>query len=88
MLARLAFAVSTSIEPEILLLDEGIAAGDAAFMEKANERLHQFIGRSGIMVLASHSDTLIRMFCNKAFLLERGRIIRAGTVDEVLAFRG
>jgi ABC-2 type transport system ATP-binding protein/lipopolysaccharide transport system ATP-binding protein len=40
MLARLAFAVSTSIEPEILLLDEGIAAGDAAFMEKANERLH------------------------------------------------
>lgn len=88
MQARLAFAVSTSIEPEILLLDEGIAAGDAAFMEKANQRLHEFVQRAGILVLASHSDPLIRMFCNKAFLLERGRIVRAGSVDEVMAYRG
>lgn len=88
MLTRLGFAVSTSIEPEILLLDEGIAAGDAAFMEKANARLHEFIEMAGIMVLASHSDPLIEMFCNKAVLMERGRIIRAGSVDEVLAFRG
>jgi len=88
MLARLAFAVSTSIDPEILLLDEGIAAGDAAFMEKANKRLHEFIEMSGIMVLASHSDQLIKLFCNKALLMERGRILRFGPVDEVLACRG
>ncbi|CAA9321919.1 MAG: O-antigen/lipopolysaccharide transport ATP-binding protein ABC transporter RfbE [uncultured Microvirga sp.] len=88
MLARLAFSVSTSIEPEILLLDEGIAAGDAAFMEKANKRLHEFVEEAGILVFASHSDPLIRAFCNKALLLERGRIIRAGSVDEVLAGRG
>ena len=84
MLTRLAFAVSTSIEPEILLLDEGIAAGDAAFMEKANLRLHAFIESSGIMVLASHAEPLVRMFCNKALLLEHGRVLRFGSVDEVL----
>jgi ABC-type polysaccharide/polyol phosphate transport system ATPase subunit len=89
MQARLAFAISTSIEPEILLLDEGIAAGDAAFLQKANQRLHEFIESSGIMVLASHSDPLIRAFCNKAMLLEHGRIVGFGPVDEVLAaYRG
>lgn len=84
MMTRLAFAVSTSIEPEILLLDEGIGAGDAAFMEKANRRLRDFIESAGIMVLASHSDDLVRSFCNKALLLEHGRALRFGTVDEVL----
>ncbi len=85
MQARLAFAVSTSIEPEILLLDEGIAVGDAAFMGKAQQRLREFVESSGIMVLASHSDPIVRSFCNKAVLMERGRIVRFGSVDEVLS---
>ena len=89
MLTRLAFAVSTSIDPDILILDEGIGAGDAAFMGKANRRLHSFIERAGIMVLASHAEILVRMFCNKALLLEHGRVLRVGSVDEVFdAYQG
>ena len=85
MQTRLSFAISTSIEPEILLLDEGIGTGDSAFIEKANVRLHRFIERTGILVLASHSNELVRKFCNKALLMEHGRMVRFGPVEEVLA---
>lgn len=83
MQARLAFAISTCIEPEILLLDEGIGAGDAAFVEKASKRLDSFIRRAGVLVLASHSEKMIRDMCNKAVLLEHGRIIAMGALDDV-----
>ena len=85
MHARLAFAVSTCIEPEILLLDEGIGAGDKAFLEKAQHRIAALIGRAGILVLASHAEDLLRRLCNKAVLMERGRVILAGPLDRVLA---
>ena len=89
MQARLSFAVSTCIDPEILLLDEGIGAGDAAFLEKARKRLNAFVARAGILVLASHSDTLVRQLCTRALLLDQGRIVACGPVDEVLArYRG
>ena len=88
MHARLAFAISTCIEPEILLLDELIGAGDAAFLEKAKRRIQEFIARAGILVLASHSEAMIRETCNKAVLLEHGRVAAAGTVDEVFACYG
>lgn len=84
MRLRLAFAVSTSIQPEILLLDEGIAAGDASFLSKANARLSTFAERAAIIVLASHSPVLIRRMCNTVVLLERGKIKEIGAVDEVL----
>ena len=85
MQARLAFAMSTCIEPEILLLDEGIAAGDASFLEKANDRLRHFIDKAGILVLASHSHELVRRLCNKAILMEHGRLLWSGSVDEGLS---
>jgi ABC-2 type transport system ATP-binding protein/lipopolysaccharide transport system ATP-binding protein len=85
MHTRLAFAVATSVEPEILLIDEGIGAGDAAFVEKAKRRLDAFIARAGILVLASHNDDLIRRMCNKALLLEHGRVLASGSVEDVLA---
>lgn len=84
MRMRLAFAVSTSIEPDILLVDEGIGAGDAAFMEKANMRLREFTGKAAVIVLASHSDRLIRSMCDKAVLMQQGRVVTAGGTDEVL----
>jgi ABC-type polysaccharide/polyol phosphate transport system ATPase subunit len=83
MYARLAFAVSTCIEPEILLLDEGIGAGDEAFLEKARHHLDAFVQRAGILVLASHSEQLIQQFCSKAILLDQGRIIAVGPINEV-----
>jgi ABC-type polysaccharide/polyol phosphate transport system ATPase subunit len=85
MVVRLGFAIATAIDPEILLLDEGLGAGDARFAERARKRVEALIARSSIMVLASHSDELIRQMCNRAILLEHGRIIAHGTPDEVLS---
>jgi ABC-2 type transport system ATP-binding protein/lipopolysaccharide transport system ATP-binding protein len=84
MQARLAFAMATCIEPDILLLDEGIGAGDADFLAKANERLDQFIQKAGILVLASHSVDLVRKLCNKAILMEHGKLVYSGDVAAVL----
>ena len=84
MQARLAFAMATCIEPEILLLDEGIGAGDAGFLDKANERLDTFIHKAGILVFASHSQDLIRRLCNKMILMEHGRIVWRGEITEGL----
>lgn len=89
MQARLSFAMATCIDPEILLLDEGIGAGDAAFLDKANDRLNSFISRTGILVFASHSIELLRRFCNKAVLMEHGRLIAFDTLESVLEqYRG
>jgi ABC-2 type transport system ATP-binding protein/lipopolysaccharide transport system ATP-binding protein len=82
MRARLAFAMATCIEPDILLLDEGIGAGDAAFFERANQRLDTFIDRTGILILASHSEELTRRFCDKIALMEHGHIIWYGDIEE------
>ena len=84
MRMRLAFAISTCIEPDILLIDEGIGAGDAAFIEKANRRLQGFTGKAAIIVLASHREQLLREMCTTAVLMERGEIIAHGATDEVL----
>jgi ABC-2 type transport system ATP-binding protein len=86
MRLRLAFAVSTSIEPEILLLDEGIGTVDAAFLEKANKRLREFTDKAAIIVLASHSEGLVKQMCRTSVLLEHGRVMRVGPTDEVLAY--
>jgi ABC-type polysaccharide/polyol phosphate transport system ATPase subunit len=84
MVLRLGFSLVTSLEPGILLMDEGFGTGDARFAKRAQERLDEFVGRSRILVMASHSDTTIRSNCNKAVLLQEGRIIAIGSVDEVL----
>jgi ABC-2 type transport system ATP-binding protein/lipopolysaccharide transport system ATP-binding protein len=84
MQARLSFAVSTCIDPEILLLDEGVGAGDAAFLDKAKQRLDAVVARAGILVVASHSEALVRRLCTKAILLDQGGVVATGTIDEVL----
>lgn len=84
MLLRLAFGVSTTMDSDILLLDEWIGVGDAKFVEKANERAKRFIDNSAIMVLATHSDDIIRRLCNKALWLNQGNIMAFGDVGEVL----
>jgi ABC-2 type transport system ATP-binding protein/lipopolysaccharide transport system ATP-binding protein len=57
--------------------------GDARFAERASRRLRSFIDRSSVLVLATHSEELIRSWCNKAALLEAGRIVQLGSVDEI-----
>jgi len=85
MSVRLAFTASTCIPPDILLMDEWISAGDARFLEKAHKRMADMIGSSNIMVLASHSMPLLREWCNRGILLQQGRIVLDGTVDEAIA---
>ena len=84
MLVRLGFAIATAIDPEILILDEGLGAGDARFAERAKKRVDALIERSSILVLASHSDALIQSMCNRAILLNRGSMAASGGVDEVI----
>jgi len=84
MRARLAFAISTAIEPEILLLDEGIGMADAAFTLRARDRLEDFMRRAGMLIVASHSDHLLTEFCTKGVVMDRGRVAFSGPVDEAL----
>ena len=84
MMLRLAFAVSTCIDPEILLMDEWIGVGDAHFLEKAERRMEHLVGQSRILVIASHSDALIKRLCNKVVLLDHGEVKAIGLVAEIL----
>jgi ABC-type polysaccharide/polyol phosphate transport system ATPase subunit len=84
MRARLEFAISTAIQAEIVLMDEGMAAGDASFMSQANQRLENLAAAAGIVVLASHSELLLRKTCTHGALLEGGSITATGELDRVL----
>jgi ABC-2 type transport system ATP-binding protein/lipopolysaccharide transport system ATP-binding protein len=83
MQLRLAFAIATAFDPDILLLDEQFATGDAAFLQKAERRLKSFVGRAGIVVHASHSERLIRETCAQVILLETGRMTAFGPAEAV-----
>ena len=85
MMLRLIFAVATAVEGEIVLLDEWIGVGDQQFRKKARQRLDEIVARAGILVLASHDIELIQSTCNRAILLEQGRIVAAGATDTILA---
>jgi ABC-type polysaccharide/polyol phosphate transport system ATPase subunit len=84
MFLRLAFAISTSIDPEILIMDEMISAGDAQFIEKAKRRLTEVVGKANILVLASHDMDVIQRICNKVVWLERGTIKQLGPAERVV----
>ncbi len=85
MQVRLAFGISTAIAPDILILDEMIATGDAAFIARANLRLKSFLERTGILVVASHNTTMLRDWCNKGLLLEQGKIAAQGSIEDVIS---
>ncbi|MHB1667829.1 ABC transporter ATP-binding protein [Thiomonas sp.] len=85
MRVRLAFAISTAVEADILLLDEVLGVGDASFQDKANKRLHDLHARAEIVVLAIHSSDAIRKTCNKVLWMERGKVKMFGKVDEVVS---
>lgn len=84
MRVRLAFAVSTAVDAEILLLDEVMGVGDASFMHKAEARLADLHSRAQIVVLAMHSNAEIRKVCNKVLWMERGRVRAFGATEEVM----
>ncbi|WP_079418650.1 ABC transporter ATP-binding protein [Thiomonas intermedia] len=85
MRVRLAFAISTAVEADILLLDEVLGVGDASFQDKANKRLQDLHARAEIVVLAIHNSDAIRKTCNKVLWMERGKVKMFGEVDEVVS---
>jgi lipopolysaccharide transport system ATP-binding protein len=74
MQLRLAFAVSTSVDADILLMDEWLGVGDSEFQPKARRRLDDLVARAKILVVASHNHDLLRDVCNRFFRLEHGKI--------------
>ena len=84
MTSRLSFAIATATETEILLLDEGIGAGDKDFHEKAQKRLNGFLKNSGILVLASHNLEMLKSYCNKGLYLNKGEVVAFGKINKVI----
>jgi ABC-2 type transport system ATP-binding protein/lipopolysaccharide transport system ATP-binding protein len=85
MLIRLLFAVATAVVPDILIMDEMVGFGDAAFMQKAQVRIDKIISEASILLLASHSEDILRHFCTRLIWMREGQIAADGPVDEVLA---
>ncbi|MEY4616742.1 MAG: hypothetical protein RJB66_1702 [Pseudomonadota bacterium] len=85
MAVRLAFAIATSIEPEILLFDEMLSAGDAHFAHKAQERMNSLLNRSKGMVIVSHDLGMIEKMCSRALWLHHGKVEADGKPTEVIA---
>jgi ABC-type polysaccharide/polyol phosphate transport system ATPase subunit len=84
MYLRLAFAISTSIEPDILIMDEMISAGDLIFLQKATRRLHELIGKTNILALASHDLEMVQSICNRVIWLDHGVIKQIGSAETVV----
>jgi lipopolysaccharide transport system ATP-binding protein len=75
MLLRLAFAISTSIDAEILIMDEWLSVGDTSFNVKATKRLNALVNKASILVIASHDEGLINKICNRVIRLEHGHVV-------------
>jgi lipopolysaccharide transport system ATP-binding protein len=84
MVVRLGFALATAIRPQVLLMDEWILAGDAAFLDRAKHRLEAMVRGADILVLSSHDQAIVRTWCNRVLWLEQGRIRADGAPDEVM----
>ena len=82
---RLAFAVSTIVRPEILLMDEWLAVGDEGFKHKAEQRMTEMVQSTNILVIASHARDLLMHTCNRILWLEHGQIKMDGSPAEVLS---
>jgi len=85
MRLRLAFGISTAMNPDILVIDEIFAAGDESFLKKAERRMSNLIAQSSILVFASHAIELLERFCTKAIWIDGGEIRELGPIKDVYA---
>lgn len=83
MRARLGFAVATMVKPDILVVDEVLAVGDAAFQKKCMDRMHEMLDSGTTLLFVSHSNQTVRSMCNHAIWLDHGTVRMIGTADEV-----
>ena len=84
MYLRLAFSIATAVNPDILVLDEMFAGGDANFIKKATDRMSQLINKANIMIMVSHQLELIRNLCNRVIWIEKGMIIADGSPEKII----
>ena len=84
MFMRLAFSIATEVDPEILLIDEILAVGDAEFQEKCHARIQDFRHRGKTIVLVSHNTAVVRAMCDRVILLDYGRILADGPPKQVI----
>src|SRR5690625_408724 len=85
MAARLRFAISTAAVPDVLMIDEALATGDAAFKERSHERIAEIRERAGTVFLVSHSASTIKSVCDRALWMDKGKLIMDGPANEVVA---
>ena len=89
MIMRLAFSVAIHMDPEILLIDEILAVGDAAFQQKCFDRIHEFRRQGKTLVCVSHASGMVQHFCDQAIWLDHGELIMSGPLAEVFeAYQG
>lgn len=81
--SRLKFAISTAVKRDVLLIDEALGTGDAAFTEKAGARMQSFLDDAGTVFLVSHAMPQIKRMCTKAIWIDEGKLIADGPVDEI-----
>src|SRR5262249_24936215 len=84
MYMKLAFAIATEVHPDILLIDESLGVGDAAFLEKAKARLRRLMDRSKAVILVSHNMDSLRELCSRGLWIQRGRLVADGPIDDVV----
>jgi len=84
MYTRLAFAIATEIDPEILIIDEALGVGDAAFQEKAKDRIFKLLGRSHAVILVSHDMQALRELCNRGIWLRQGQTAADGPIESII----
>jgi ABC-type polysaccharide/polyol phosphate transport system ATPase subunit len=84
MYTRLAFAIATEIDPDILLIDESLGAGDAAFLEKAKARILGLLDRSNVVVIVSHDLGALREMCNRGIWMRKGQVAGDGPIEQVI----
>lgn len=83
MFVRLAFSIATAIEPEILLVDEALGAGDLAFQQKVRERIREIVSKARVLAVVSHDMAAIKSMCDKIVWLDHGQVRQIGPADEV-----
>lgn len=83
MRARLGFAIATAVEPEVLILDEVLSVGDAKFKEKSEKKVMSMFEKGVTVLFVSHNTAQVRRLCNKAIIIDHGKVIASGEVNEV-----
>jgi ABC-type polysaccharide/polyol phosphate transport system ATPase subunit len=84
MYMRLAFAIATEVDPDILLIDESLGVGDATFVDKAKARIKGLFDRSHVVIIVSHDMSALRELCTRGVLMKKGRILADGPIDDVV----